>query len=189
MIIGSKAALSLYLAGSWDLSKRLEYRRGGAFGQWIGRANFRPTKHDQLQLMYTEEGRMFFDSSTTITGFESAGRPLCYDFRDGDNDNDSDSEASPYCGKVYFVEPYCAGENTPCLRYFHSLPMTSICKSSDIDLDIQVGSSCSFDHMCVKDLYTGTLRIDGTDSFSIVWHVFGPTKDGDTTQIYKRCNS
>jgi len=164
MIIVSKAALCSFLAGTWDLTKRLEYKRGGAFGRWGGQAHFTPAVTNPQLLMYTEEGELFFDSSPKV-GYSSAGRPLCYDFSQW-----------PY--RVYFVE---GGSTEPELRHFHDLAL-----GSKVEADLPIGVSCAFDHMCVKDLYSGQIAIDSQDSFSIIWNVDGPTKHGYTTQRYKR---
>jgi hypothetical protein len=165
----SSHLLREYLNDSvWSLRKRLEYRRGGAFGKWTGTATFTedPVRCDTL--LYTEEGFLKFDTSTMglggSEGIPSSGRPLAFVFP-------ADSEAA---AEVHFVEE--AG-----FRFFHKMPF-----SPEVVAHWPTSASCSFEHLCVKDLYSGCWTILDEDRFQIRWHVFGPTKDGDIVQEYER---
>ena len=165
----SSSLLQKYLANSeWTLRKRLEYRKGGTFGTWTGSAHFRedPVRCDTL--LYTEDGRLQFDDPTIGGGkaVPSSGRPLAFVFPEKPVEKPAE---------VYFVE----GSG---LRFFHSLPFSTFCGEASAEC---LGE-CSFDHLCVKDLYSGTFEICDQDTFTIHWHVYGPTKDGDISQQYTR---
>ena len=168
----SAGLLRSFLDGSsWSLKKRLEYRRGGAFGTWTGEAYFRddPVRSDCI--LYTEKGELKMDSSPpTSPGMPSSGRPLAFVFPAATPDDD----AAAAQAEVYFVEDHG-------LRFFHALPFCE-----DPPPQSPSALACSFDHLCVQDLYQGQWKITGDDTFEIRWHVFGPTKDGDIVQEYVR---
>merc|ERR1712151_1399582 len=44
----------------------------------------------------------------------------------------------------------------------------------------------SFQHLCVDDMYTGTLSVTDADSFEWSWSIFGPGKDGSIVCKYSR---
>jgi|AntAceMinimDraft_5_1070358.scaffolds.fasta_scaffold205046_1 hypothetical protein len=176
--------LYAYLCGSvWDLTKRLEYQRGGAFGTWTGQASFAPASDfGAFHLLYNEQGSIVFDAA--VTSFESAGRPLCYDC------------AASKCffveGKTYVSPP--PGEGMPTLRFFHDLPLGKL--SADVE-ELKTTASflaaatseelpCSFEHLCVRDLYRGKFLVQDEDHFEIRWRVEGPTKMGTVLQKYTR---
>ena len=99
-------------------------------------------------------------------GRTKLGRPLAFVFPEKPVEKPAE---------VYFVE----GSG---LRFFHSLPFSTFCGEASAEC---LGE-CSFDHLCVKDLYSGTFEICDQDAFTIRWHVYGPTKDGDISQQYTR---
>jgi hypothetical protein len=166
--------LYTYLCDSvWELTKRHEYHRGGAFGTWTGQARFTPTSSfGSFHLLYTEEGSIVFDGAKT--SFESAGRPLCYDCA---------------ASKCYFVESSsdaASEEEILSLRFFHDLPMGTFTFD---DKGFEAAASeepTSFEHLCVRDLYTGKFLIQDKDHFEILWSVEGPSKQGSVDQTFTR---
>ena len=169
--IGATSApvLYSYLKGSWNLSKRLEYSKGGGFGDWVGQSRFDEylDSHNGFTLKYSEEGSMHFDG--TQNSFQMAGRQLVWDFG-----------CRP--PKVYFLE----GD---ALRFFHDLPLApnfSATRRETVVLERSPEPLCSFNHLCVEDMYRGKLYIHDENHFEISWRVEGPTKDGSALLKYER---
>jgi len=167
--------LYTYLCNSvWDLTKRLEYQRGGAFGTWTGQARFKPTNSfGSFHLLFTEEGSIVFDGAET--SFESAGRPLCYDCA---------------ASKCYFVESSVdavSKEEVTSLRFFHDVPLkTFTFDYKGFTAATIAEEPCSFEHLCVRDMYTGKFLIQDEDHFEILWSAEGPSKRGIVNQMYTR---
>jgi len=166
--------LYTYLCNSvWDLTKRVEYQRGGAFGTWTGRARFTPTfSFGSFHLLYTEEGSIVFDGAET--SFESAGRPLCYDCS---------------ASKCYFVESSVdatSKEEVTSLRFFHDVPLGTFTYNANGFTAAETEEPCSFEHLCVRDMYTGKFLIRDEDHFEILWSVEGPSKRGTANQMFTR---
>lgn len=174
MLVASSDSSPLYrfLLGSWVQRKRIEYSSGGSFGSWHGKAQFKAVeamKEDTpWHLIFTEEGDLTLDGSAV--SYPSHGRPLVFDC------------VQP-C--VYFLEDALRVDgslSTKSLRRFHDLPFTRPIPTFGCPSE----ASCSFDHMCVKDFYTGRMVLHDWRSFSIYWHVEGPQKLGDVTQTFER---
>lgn len=167
----SNQALRNYLQDStWLVTKRLDYKRGGSSGVWTGDAYFVEDASRPGCLRYTEQGRLTLDSMPNQPGFESAGKPLSYNLG-----------ADPI--RVSFIE------TTGGLSFFHELsfdPGISLPSPDTIECD---AVACSFSHLCVKDLYSGTMTLHDWEHFQLQWRVFGPVKDGRVQQSFRRLES
>merc|ERR1719167_325265 len=86
--------------------------------------------------------------------------------------------------EVYFVDD-------PTKKHLDSLIPELDCHTSFfIPLpfgDEQVGGAeAAASHLCIDDLYSGTMIVTGENSFDWKWSVKGPQKDGDIACSYSR---
>ena len=74
------AALSLYLLGSWTLSKTLQYTRGGRSGTFLGEARFSPLSDAVLSCEETGKAMLLPNNEQY-----EARHALLYDFNDNND--------------------------------------------------------------------------------------------------------
>lgn len=155
------------LEGVWRVNKRLDYAepagwRGSMEG--IVRVSPRPTQPEVL--MWEEQGTMHLDGNPEHA--IPVRKALAFRCR------------QEWPVEVFFVEGNVKEASdsgwgvSDSQRLFFNLHPTDD------------GATSSFDHLCVKDLYTGTLHFTTKDSFDWCWKVVGPHKDGVIKQSFAR---
>ena len=155
------AALSLYLLGSWTLSKTLQYTRGGRSGTFLGEARFSPLS--DAVLSYEETGK-----ATLLPDNEQyeARHALLYDFSDNNDRGivrvsfDEASDRSSVEGRVEAA------------RFFHNIDFAQ--------------PDLPFQHPCGPDMYYGRLLCSSQDAFVLDWRVEGPRKLGRVVSKFSR---
>ncbi|CAM9895348.1 unnamed protein product [Chrysoparadoxa australica] len=192
--LSSPVQVYQYLLGSWQLSKDLNYVRGtglgqalpprlampsqafplvgGSEGSWKGIASFKCDGTD-LVMAYEEEGKFRLRGSDTEF---DAGKRLVYD-------------CSGDAVKVFFVDDPPSEDGSRSLRFFHELDFGS--RGSDAaspagSSPLAAGRKAAFEHLCIKDLYCGSMEVTGEHTFTMSWRVTGPSKDGYISASYKR---
>jgi len=150
-----------YAIGRWRLHKTFRYRTGGTDATFEGQATFLPLVPEEDQgipwsLLLQEEGTIHLGTTSL-----PAHKNLLF-----------------RCGgpvvQVYFVDglaPLKVG------GFFHQLAFQK---------DPLSGGQVHFEHLCIKDLYKGTLCIVGQDEFHWSWSITGPAKDGAIWQTFVR---
>ena len=156
------AALATHLAGTWKLTKLMEYVRGGVTSTFRGDATFRLLlRHDQRVLLaYEETGELHVPGAQPLTGH----RRLLWDC--------SSSPVNVYFDESKDRSPTAVVES---MRLFHPIHLAG----AD-------GQPQPFEHDCPPDMYRGALRFDAADAFCLRWDVQGPRKDGSITSHYTR---
>ncbi|GMH39014.1 hypothetical protein BSKO_06912 [Bryopsis sp. KO-2023] len=155
-----------FARGSWRLNRTLRYVKGGLSGSFAGTAKFQPPVagpgvSNSKTLLYSEEGSFTVEESKQVL---KAYRS--YLFR-----------CDAYPVKVYFVlkkDPLDVGD------FFHDLEFSTSENGSTAKWN------AAFEHLCVKDLYSGRFSVHDDDSFEWNWRIVGPKKDGEICTHYTR---
>mmetsp|Transcript_108839 Transcript_108839/g.318452 ORF Transcript_108839/g.318452 Transcript_108839/m.318452 type:complete len:192 (-) Transcript_108839:82-657(-) len=173
----SGEAVKAFLAGRWVLSKTFDYRVGGGRGRMEGVATFAEAPQLRTALMYEERGTVHLEG--VANPFE-AFRRYCFN-------------TAKWPVEVYFVDDATKKELAPLLPELEC--HTSFFVPLPFDGELLEGSrgeqgGCSgesrFEHLCVNDLYSGSLRVTGPDGFEWNWSITGPAKDGDIRCSFRR---
>jgi hypothetical protein len=171
------AAVHAFLEGRWRVVKSLDYEiPAGWRGAMTGEVVVRPRPSQPSVLMWSETGQMRLDSQPASE--ISTHKHLAIRCPD------------QWPVSVFFVdgEPAAATDDGWGVAPTQGLFVELRPQEGDEEGE---GSALSFafDHLCVKDLYTGAMVFDGKDSFRWDWRIVGPNKDGLISQKYERIRS
>uniref|UniRef100_A0A7S4Q472 DUF6314 domain-containing protein n=1 Tax=Alexandrium monilatum TaxID=311494 RepID=A0A7S4Q472_9DINO len=174
----SGEAVKAFLAGRWILSKTFDYRIGGGRGKMEGFATFAEAPQLRTALMYEERGTVQLEGlSNTFEAyrrycFNTAKWPVEVYFVDDDTKKDLVTLLPELDCHTSFFVPLPFGE-----------PVESGCSQQG---SCSSSARSDFEHLCINDLYSGSLTVTGPDRFEWNWSIVGPAKDGTISCSFRR---
>lgn len=168
----SGEAVKAFLLGRWALSRKIDYRIGGGRGGMTGVATFTELPLRRDALLYEERGTV---------ELEGVGRPFeayrKYVFNTG-----------CWPVEVYFVDDPSKKDAKSLIPEldFHTSFFIELPFADGPSIDGCGTSRAEASHLCINDLYSGSLHVTGQDCFEWRWSVKGPQKDADIMGVYTR---
>eukprot|EP00927_Polykrikos_kofoidii_P065200 TRINITY_DN60988_c0_g1_i1.p1 TRINITY_DN60988_c0_g1~~TRINITY_DN60988_c0_g1_i1.p1 ORF type:complete len:252 (-),score=28.10 TRINITY_DN60988_c0_g1_i1:18-698(-) len=198
-----------FLLGRWALSKRLDYRVGGGRGSMTGTASFTESPRKSGVLIYEERGLFTLEGLPKAVEaykrycFNTCAWPVEVYFVDDPTKVHIPTLLPELdCHTSFFVALPFGDAGVSSVDSGDGPVGRGVSVSETLNNDEVVddssfaataaGGGCgnanvaTFEHLCIDDLYKGTLTVCNADAFEWNWAISGPQKDGSIYCSYQR---